>query len=227
MDGEQVGAGDRGRVERDDAERVPPGRRCPACGVAALRQMVFGLPTMLAMERAADGEFILGGCVAAEGDAPRGCIACGVAVWPDRVFSRGDGRRHRVIGGLEWTVHRSGDLTVRGAGGELTLDREESELLVLSLAVQLLDDLAGFHAWLDRRGIAAWREGDLVVCDRFALGDEGFIASGDGGSIRVVAVDRLVLGLVGEALGRRTRSVAELAGWFEQWGVTPVVLDAA
>lgn len=217
---ERTGFGESGPV-RPGARRGP---RCPACGVDGLRPMLWGLPADWAVPGLSD-RVIVGGCVRGDDDAPRGCLSCGAEVWANRVFARGPGIRQRVIGGNEWTVHRDGGITITGDGVDLVLPPEGCDVLVFSLVLDHLDDVAAFRLWLQRRGLSAvGRMVGPVV--RVGLTDRSLVVEGSEGALEVGAPARLVLGLVAHASGSRRRSMSQVVAWLEDgWDLVPAVLD--
>ena len=76
---------DNGKTDpRDSVDNVvrdvPFGKKlrpCPNCGARKGVPIIYGLPTQAALEDAARGEFVLGGCVVREDDPQARCADCG------------------------------------------------------------------------------------------------------------------------------------------------------
>lgn len=218
------GVGDGGSMPGRGAVRPSSRRRCPGCGADRVRRVLRGLPTASSLIALEADDVVLGGCLVGGDDAPAACLACGVSVWPDRVFSRGEGSYHRVVGGLEWTVHPDGGVSVVG-DGDLTFDGADADVLLLRLTVGILDRTPSFRMWLERRGLRVQGDPDPGAVDRVALSDDGLTVVGDAGRFTVAPVARVLLGLVADVLGRRRRTVAEVVRWLEdEHDVVPAVL---
>ena len=56
---------------------TPTALKCPSCGSEKILSIHYGKPTQDAMERAARGEFKLGGCELSPENPNRHCSSCG------------------------------------------------------------------------------------------------------------------------------------------------------
>lgn len=185
--------------------------------------VAYGYPGPDTRHRAERGEVVLGGCEILWDAEPFGCTACAAGVWWQGVFSRGDGARRLRLGGLEYTVHADGGLTVfDGAGGGLMVSPDEVETLVVTLALESFVEGEGMVAWLRQHHLDV--AGDAVgLLDRFGVDDTGFHASGIAADVTVAATDRLLLGLLRGVLGDGAMTPGELGDWLGDRGVVAVV----
>jgi hypothetical protein len=193
----------------------------------------YGLPGEADAAAARRGELVLGGCVLTDDDPHRCCLECRAALWPGAVFAipgaAGDlrivlvsGRRRR----LEASVGADGALTIgwRGTGiAETTVvvDADDTDLLSVILAGDLMNDGRRLMAWLERHGVGFVGAVDGYV-DAATFTEDGFLSfSGPGGDLLVHgSLDRLLLQLVRHTFRYEGyRSIAEFHGWLSGIGL--------
>lgn len=214
--------------------------KCPSCRRRAGVPVLYGLPSLAAVDAAGRGALVFGGCVLTDDDPPRCCTHCRAALWPGGVFAvpgAADDMRivlHRRPTGrrLEGSVGEDGTLGLAwtGSGGPepaAFLPGDDNEVLLVAMAVEVLGDCVRMSRWLERRGLA--HVGTVAgPVERFSFGEDGMLAvGGPGGDLLLHgSVPRLLLHLVAALFGRQGhRTIGEFREWVEAVGLDLVGVD--